>query len=267
MRFLTTRRRHPLAKPLLLVLALFLMGGIYTVFSPAQKVAADTGDAALIQRGKELYGTNCSSCHGLNAEGTSQAPTLVGVGAASVDFQVGTGRMPAAGPAVQIPRKANPYSQADIDALAAYIASLGNGPAVPGQDKYNPNGLTPEQLARGGELFRTNCSACHNFAGKGGAMPEGRYAPNLDNTSPRHIWEAMRTGPTQMPMFSSSSISDEDARLIIGYLKSLNAQPAKGGLELGGLGPVAEGLWGWIAGIGVLCIVATWIASKGARAR
>lgn len=49
---------------------------------------------AAIEEGRQLFLKGCSSCHGLNAEGAAIAPSLIGVGAASVDFQVATGRMP-----------------------------------------------------------------------------------------------------------------------------------------------------------------------------
>ena len=115
-------------------------------------------------------------------------------------------------------------------------------------------------------MFRTNCSACHNFEGGGGALPEGRYAPSLKGVAPINIYEAMRTGPQQMPKFSTAAIPDKDAAEIIAYLETEHSTP-QSGFNLGGLGPVTEGLFGWIIGIGGLCLVAAWIASRGARAR
>ena len=131
---------------------------------------------------------------------------------------------------------------------------------------FRDMGSRPEELAKGGELFRTNCSACHNFEGAGGALPNGKYAPSLVGVSGQRIWEAMRTGPQQMPVFSSGALPDEDVRAIVGYLDTLHAQPSSG-IAFGGLGPVAEGLFAWIIGIGGLCLIAVWIAAKGARAR
>lgn len=268
MRFLSSRRKHPAAKPLVLLLALFLVGAVYSVVSPAQKSAADSNTNPQVVQGKALYDVTCSSCHGLNGEGGSQAPSLIGVGAAAVDFQMGTGRMPMAKPAAQAPRNNHvTYTPAEIAAIGAYIASLGDGPAVPQESQYTASGLTDEQIARGGELFRTNCSACHNFEGKGGALPSGAYAPNLTQVSSKHIYEALRTGPQQMPVFSKGGLPDQDVKEIIGYLSSVNSQPDNGGLALGGIGPVAEGFWGWIVGIGSLVLVAMWLAKKGARAR
>ena len=266
MKFLSSRRRHPAAKPILLLLALFFIGGLYAVAAPSSQSSADGGNSQQVAEGKALYAVGCSSCHGMNGEGSRQGPPLAGVGAAAVDFQVGTGRMPMAASAVQAPRKPAQYSQAEIDALAAYVATLGPGPAIPEPDQYEPAGLSQEEINRGGELFRTNCSACHNFGGSGGAMPSGKAAPPLTGVDPKHIYEALRTGPGEMPVFSKEVITDEDAKAIIAYLEALQRQPS-GGLTLGALGPVSEGLGAWVVGIGGLCLFAVWIASKGARAK
>jgi len=132
---------------------------------------------------------------------------------------------------------------------------------------YSPEGVSEEDIARGGELFRTNCSACHNFEGRGGALPGGKYAPTLVGVSNLHLYEAMLTGPQQMPVFSDEVMRPEDKRAIIAYLNELHESPNPGGLNLGGLGPVAEGLWAFIAGLGALMVLAVWIAAKGAKAR
>jgi ubiquinol-cytochrome c reductase cytochrome c subunit len=153
------------------------------------------------------------------------------------------------------------------EALAAYVASLAPGPAVPAQESYDVSKATDEQVTRGGELFRTNCTACHNFAGKGGALPNGRYAPALMGVTEQHIYEAMLTGPQQMPVFSDQVLQPEDKRDIIAYLKTLETQKDPGGFGLGRLGPVSEGLWGWLVGIGLLVGVAVWIGAKGAKAK
>ncbi len=268
MRFLTSTRRHRAAKPLLLVLALFAIGSLYSAVAPATPSAADgaTADQQIVM-GKGLFAQSCASCHGLNGEGLAaqNIPSLVGVGAAAVDFQVRTGRMPMANPLVQAPRKENTFTDDEIAALAAFVASLGSGPSVPEEWQYSPEGLTAEEIARGGQLFRTNCSACHNFQGSGGALPSGKVAPSLIGVEPREIWEAMRTGPGEMPVFAPGAVPDSDARSIIGYLEEVHAQPSAG-MTLGGLGPVSEGFWGWIVGIGGLVLFAVWIATRGARA-
>jgi ubiquinol-cytochrome c reductase cytochrome c subunit len=175
--------------------------------------------------------------------------------------------MPMSRPEAQAPVKRNLYTEEEIAALAAFVASLGPGPAIPSPELYEPVGVSDEDLARGGELFRTNCSACHNFEGAGGALPNGKYAPPLKGVSNKYLYEAMITGPQQMPVFSDEVVRPEDKRAIIGYLNDLHERPSDGGLALGGLGPVSEGLWAWIVGLGSLIIFAMWIAAKGAKAK
>ena len=267
MKKLSTRRRHPLAAVVVLLLALAATGGLYAAFAPASKAQADTTAQSLaIDEGKKLYAVGCASCHGTGGQGSSDGPSLVGVGAAAVDFQVGTGRMPAQQPGAQIPKKKVIYSQAEIDQLAAYIASLGAGPTVPTKSQVSPEGA---DIAKGGELFRTNCAQCHNFTGKGGALTHGKFAPSLEGVDPKHIYEAMQTGPQNMPSFPDTTLSEKNKKDIIAYLNAVNGDDTEspGGLDLGGLGPVSEGLFGWIFGLGALVAVAVWVAARTAKAK
>ncbi|MEV7992405.1 c-type cytochrome [Streptomyces sp. NPDC086077] len=268
MKKLSARRRHPLAAVVVLLLALAATGGLYAVFAPADKAQADeTAQSLAIDEGKKLYAVGCASCHGTDGQGTSDGPSLVGVGAAAVDFQVGTGRMPAAtSQGAQVPKKKVIYTQAEIDQLAAYVASLGAGPNIPTKEQYGTEGA---DIAEGGELFRTNCAQCHNFTGKGGALTEGKYAPSLEGVDPKHIYEAMQTGPQNMPSFPDTTLSEQNKKDIIAYLEAVNSSTTEspGGLELGGLGPVSEGLFGWIFGLGGLIAVAVWVAARTAKAK
>jgi quinol---cytochrome-c reductase cytochrome c subunit len=272
---LSRHRRRPLAGLLLMLLGLVLTGTMYAALAPSSTADTTQSDEELVAEGRQLFLVGCSFCHGQNGEGIltekgdQLGPSLAGVGAAAVDFQVGTGRMPMAQPGAQNPTKPQTYSQEEIDALAAYVASLAPGPAAPDPADYSLAGLTEEErqeaVARGGQIFLTNCTACHNFAGKGGAMPRGGYAPPLDNTTAKHIYEALLSGPGQMPSFSNGNLSPEEKRDVIAYLYSLREQPAAGGFELGGLGPVSEGLFAWLVGIGSLVGFAVWIAAHTAR--
>jgi len=271
---LSRHRRRPLAGLLMLLLALVLTGGLYAAFAPAQADETEP-DSALVEEGRKLFLVGCAFCHGQNGEGQQTVkgeilgPPLVGVGAAAVDFQVGTGRMPQVQPGAQNPTKPESFDEQEIAALAAYVASLGPGPAVPDEQDYSLDGMSEEEreeaISRGGQIFLTNCTACHNFAGKGGAMPRGGNAPALDDTTDRHIYEALLTGPGQMPTFSNGNLSPEEKRDVIAYLNSLRDQPKYGGFELGGMGPVSEGLVAWLVGIGVLVGFTVWIANNTAR--
>ncbi|MFE7430316.1 MULTISPECIES: cytochrome bc1 complex diheme cytochrome c subunit [unclassified Streptomyces] len=267
MKKLSARRRHPLAAVVVLLLALAATGGLYAAFAPASKAQADeTAQSLAIDEGKKLYAVGCASCHGTGGQGTTDGPPLVGVGSAAVDFQVGTGRMPAQQPGAQVPKKKNIYSQAEIDQLAAYVASLGAGPITPTKQQYDPSGA---DAAKGGELFRTNCAQCHNLTGQGGALTNGKYAPSLEGVSTKHLYEAMQTGPQNMPSFPDTTMPEQQKRDIIAYVKAVNSDdtPSPGGLGLGGLGPVSEGLFAWIFGLGALIALAVWVAAHTAKAK
>ncbi|MEV8564294.1 c-type cytochrome [Streptomyces sp. NPDC051322] len=267
MKKLSARRRHPLAAVVVLLLALAATGGLYAAFAPAGKAQADdTAQSLSITEGKKLFSVGCASCHGMGGQGTTDGPSLVGVGAAAVDFQVGTGRMPAQQPGPQVPKKKVIYTQAEIDKLAAYVASLGAGPSVPTAEQYSVDGAN---IAKGGELFRTNCAQCHNFSGEGGALTHGKFAPSLEGVDPKHVYEAMLTGPQNMPSFPDTTMNQQNKQDIIAYVKTVNGDKSAnpGGFKLGGLGPVSEGLFGWVFGLGALIAVAIWVAAHTAKAK
>jgi ubiquinol-cytochrome c reductase cytochrome c subunit len=258
--WLSARRRHPWAAGVVLLFALLVVGALYSAVmtSPAAE-ASSAASQEQVEEGRALFLQNCSSCHGLNGEGSSDGPTLIGVGAASVDFQVGTGRMPLAAPGVQAPDKAVTFTDEQIAAMAAYVATLGPGPAIPTEEQL---AYEDADLTEGGELFRTNCSQCHNFAGEGGALTNGKYAPSIRNSSPKHIYEAMLTGPQSMPVFGDGTITSEEKRAIIRWIRELDQEPNPGGLGLGRIGPVAEGAVIWILGIPALIFLAIWLAGR-----
>ena len=261
MRF-TQFRRHKFAGPVLVVAALRTVGSAFSIASalPSAQKSEVSAASTLVDEGKQIFLKGCSSCHGLNAEGGAVAPSLIGVGAAAVDFQVGTGRMPMADMSQQAMRKKPLYDAQQTAALAAYVASLAPGPAA-----VDPTSLTWERdgnVAQGGELFRTNCAMCHNFAAQGGALTNGKYAPSLMGVEPQHIYEAMITGPQSMPKFSDKTITPAEKLSIIKWIKTAQSEPAIGGASLGRVGPVTEGLLVWTLGLGLLIGVAVWLATK-----
>lgn len=267
MNALAARRRHPAAIALLLMLGLLVTGFAYAAVAP-QPAQAEASTSEDVAAGKNLFVANCASCHGVNAEGRATGvgdqiagPPLAGVGAAAVDFQVGTGRMPMRQPAVQAPQGTVQFEQEDIDKMAAYVASLAPGPAVPSEEDVDPAEGDP---AAGGEIFRVNCAMCHNFAGSGGALTRGKYAPSLDGVSPKHIYEAMVTGPQAMPVFNDANIKPEEKRDVIAFLKTIEDAPQQGGHALGSLGPVTEGWFAWFFGLGILVAISVWLGQKSA---
>ncbi len=241
-------------------MGLLITGGLYAVATTVNEAKASTTtfSANDAEEGGKLFAANCATCHGMGASGSPDGPSLVGVGAASVDFQVGTGRMPMQMNGPQALEKPVQFNDQQTHQLAAYVASLGAGPAIPEESLLDEKG----NAAVGGELFRTNCAMCHNAAAAGGALTRGKFAPALEDTSGKHIYEAMVTGPQNMPVFSDSNITPEGKRDIITFLKQIETTGSPGGAELGSLGPVAEGLFVWVAGLGVIIAFTIWLTSR-----
>jgi ubiquinol-cytochrome c reductase cytochrome c subunit len=270
---LSARRRHPLAAIVVLFLALGVIGATYATLgsSKAKATASTAATPEQLTEGQKLFQSSCSSCHNMNGQGVQgSGPSLIGVGAAAVDFQVGTGRMPAMQIGPQVPSKPPIFTQDQIDAMAAYIGSLGAGPDIPDESAYAADPNSAASVSNGGVLFRTNCSQCHNVAGAGGALTDGKYAPPLRETSPKHIYEAMLTGPQNMPVFNDNVMSPQDKKDIIAYLVQTRTGGSPGGLDLGSLGPVSEGLFVWTIVLGLLIVFACWIGAhttKASRAR
>ena len=258
-----------------LTLGLSGAGLLASALAPnAQVATAQRDDQALIQEGKEIYDVACITCHGANLQGVAdRGPSLIGTGEGAVYFQVNSGRMPMMSNDAQAERKKPRYTENQALALAAYVAANGGGPEL----VYNPDGtLAKEELrgknydgkvqeadvARGGELFRLNCASCHNFTGRGGALSSGKYAPVLDPANEQEIYQAMLTGPQNMPKFSDRQLSADEKKDIIAFIKSSKETPSPGGWSLGGLGPVSEGIARWMIGISLVAAGAMWIGSR-----
>jgi len=248
--------RKPWAAGLVIFFGLILSGGGYA--TATNVVEAEFGSAEQVSEGRKLFLANCASCHGTNGEGAIGGPSVIGVGAASVDFQVGTGRMPGQASGPQLYKKPVQFTEEQILAMAAYVASLAPGPAIPAAEFLRTDG----NVEHGGELFRINCAMCHSAAGAGGALTEGKFAPGLAGSTPKHIYEAMVTGPQNMPVFNDSNLTPEDKVDIISYLNYIDTNPSVGGFALGSIGPVAEGLFVWIFGLGFIIAITVWLGAK-----
>ena len=246
----------------MLMIALIGIGAGYAFIANAgpAEAAAVASSETQVEQGKRLYLEGCSSCHGMQSEGTSQGPTMIGVGAAAVDFQVSTGRMPLAAPGAQAPASGkSQYTPEQIAAMSAYVASLAPGPAIPTAEQLD---YESADAAKGGVLFRINCSQCHQAAGQGGALTQGKYAPSLMQSESKDIYQAMLTGPQSMPIFSDGTIPEKDKKAITKYIATLQTMPDPGGMGLGRLGPVNETIFLWTAVFAALIGVAIWIGIK-----
>jgi ubiquinol-cytochrome c reductase cytochrome c subunit len=255
------RRRHPAAGYAAVAGGLVLAGVLYSALSGGggASVDAPAQTSTQIEQGRSLFLQSCSSCHGLEAQGTTQAPSLVGAGAAAVYFQMSTGRMPAKDIGAQNERKPSDFTQQQIFAIAAYVASLGGGPAIPTGADVSTVGAN---AALGSELFSTNCAQCHGFAGAGGALTYGKNAPPLNAATPTQIYTAMLTGPEAMPVFGDGTVTPQEKRDIIAFIVQTRNEPNPGGLSLGRTGPVTEGLVIWLGGLGFLVLIAMWLTAK-----
>ena len=261
--FLSPQRRRRLSSYLVLAIALLILGGAYSALAPTG-FAQGNAPAEQLAKGKDLYVLNCATCHGMQGQGgrvgSAQIPVLTNVGAAAVDFQVGSGRMPSVDPDQQSKRKKPRFTADQIEALAQYVGSLGNGPAEPTEADLAPSG-NAEPVARGGRIFSENCAQCHNIVGKGGALTGGMAAPELRLATNKQIWEALATSPGNMPSFLKQ-LDNKDKSDVIAYVVSIRSNFDKGGNPIGRLGPVPEGAVGWVLGVGGLLIFCMWIGSR-----
>jgi ubiquinol-cytochrome c reductase cytochrome c subunit len=206
--------------------------------------------------GRELFREGCSSCHGLNGDGVAQrGPSLHGVGAAAADFYLSTGRMPLVTPGQEPARSRPQYSDAHIDALVAYVASLGGGPPVPSPDQ------DAGSVAQGQRIFTESCSGCHQIEARGGVVTGG-FSPSLQSASTRQIYEAVRLGPWVMPAFDRAQLSDAQLASVAKYVRSTRHPEDRGGWGISNTGPVPEGMVTWLLGAASLLVVAR-IIGKG----
>jgi len=259
--WINARRRRPVAGYAALLLGLVVVALVYGSLTRqgGEAQAAPTAAQQDIASGQELFAANCSSCHGLEAQGTSEAPSLVGAGAAAVYFQMSTGRMPAKEVGAENERKPTLFTDTEIRDIAAYIQSIGGGPEIPTPQQVTTVGAN---TALGSQLFSANCAQCHGFAGAGGALTYGKDAPALTQATPTQIYTAMLTGPEAMPVFSDGAIPPQAKRDMIAYITQTRTEPNPGGFSLGRTGPVTEGLVIFLGGMGFLVMIALWITAK-----
>ena len=242
------------ARRIALVLAV-VCGGMALWSAAAGGQAGGSGSplprraSALADRGRALYAQACVRCHGEDLRGVpGQGPSLIGAGAAAVDFYVSTGRMPLANPTDEPVRNDPLYPRRDIDALVAYVGAFGN-PRLP--NAYPDRG----SVARGKEAFTERCAGCHQVVGRGGIVT-GAFVPAVTEVSPRQLAEALRVGPYLMPVFGAREAPQSTVDDLAAYVRFTADPDDRGGWGIGNLGPVAEGLVAWaLAGAVLLGVV------------
>ena len=222
----------------------------------------------LKELGYQLYAGNCSSCHGSHGEGVNPprageaagaveaaGPPLRNVGALAADFYLRTGYMPLNHPDAQPRRSRVLFSSRELDALIAYVASLGNGPPIP---KPHPERA---DVAAGLHAFTVHCAGCHQIVAEGGIVTGG-VVPPLDRATPVQIAEAVRVGPFLMPRFSKQAIGDDELDAIIAYVQYARNPDDRGGWALGHLGPVPEGMVAWLLAGAILVAMCLVLAER-----
>jgi ubiquinol-cytochrome c reductase cytochrome c subunit len=204
--------------------------------------------------GRELYETQCAACHGIDGAGVEdRGPTLETEGRASVDFVLRTGRMPLADPRMQAKPRPPRYTEEQIVALVDYAGALGDGPDIPDVDPARGD------IASGSDLYRLNCAACHVASGAGAAIGGGRIAPDLVDSTPTQIGQAIRIGPGAMPVFGT--FTDQDLDDVAAYIGVLREARTTAPDDFGGAGPVAEGLAAWLLALLPLVALTRWIGT------
>lgn len=213
--------------------------------------AADAQDSE-VDRGENIWATQCALCHGELGRGLpGKGPDIRGVGTASIDFVIRTGRMPLEDASNRVQRSDPSMNEEEREAVVAYYdrAIRTGGPDIP---RIEPG---QAELSRGRELFVQNCAACHGPTGAGIAVGQRDIAPALHAASPIEIAEAVRVGPGRMPVFGPDIYSEADVEDVTAWVLDLRHRAAPGGAQIGRSGPVSEGAIAWIVGMGLLLIV------------
>lgn len=235
----------------LVALALGAAGAVAGASAPSPQ-GSTSAAVTVASRGEQLFLTSCAACHGPQGAGTANGPDIRSAGAALADFVLRTGRMPLGDPGAPMRRGTPQFNDADIQALVAYVGSLGQGPAIP--DVVT----TGADVNHGRDLFVANCAACHGPAGGGGSVGGGFVAPGLTQADPTTVGEAAISGPGPMPRFSFSPRELDD---LAAYVQFLQHAPHPGGATAPAVGPVTEGFVAGLALLGLL-LVARWVAVR-----
>jgi ubiquinol-cytochrome c reductase cytochrome c subunit len=225
--------------------------------------AGGPSNKADVKTGYRLFQNHCSFCHGAQANGsTGIAPNLQGLGPGVVQLWLSNGWMPLKTPSAQPEIKKPIFDPQQIRDVAMWVHSLRPG-GIPFPPRMN---LAKGSLSKGLDLFTLNCAPCHTVTGMGDAIGEGYHAPSLHGVTNQQIWEAVRSGPQNMPRFGSKNITQRELVSIIRYVKQVIQHPSNpGGVGLGGVGPVAEGFIGLFVGVGGCMLAAYWVGDRTER--
>lgn len=254
----------------LVLIALALAGMFNLAVTSNASAQDDQVDPQLVQQGNTLYQEYCARCHGGTGLGVvsdeaAAGPPLINVGAASVDFMIASGRMPAESQYDPLIRREPAFNDTERAALVAYVTQLEipdnltaeearalGIPPQPGPPIPDISGWEDADLAEGRALFTTNCAACHGPTAAGIAVGQDDVSSNLEGVPPLQMAEAIRVGPGVMPVFSDDVLSQEELEATVAWVMNLPQRESPGGISIGRSGPVSEGLLAWVIGMGLL---------------
>jgi mono/diheme cytochrome c family protein len=135
--------------------------------------------------GEELYAGNCATCHGGDAGGVGDAPSVRCATRVADALEIGRGTRMSSFPT---------FVGADLTSLTGYLAEL-----------CLQHGRTPADLWAG------NCSSCHGATAGGGRNGLGVRGPNVRCTGANDYREKVAQGDDDMPSFPALDPSDVDA--------------------------------------------------------
>ena len=170
-----------------LVVVLPCIAGAVAFVGPRSVAAGEPSVST--SRARTIFLADCAVCHGNRGQGSETGPSLRGR-RRRLRRLLGVDRAHAVvDPSPRSPDRpedAEVLARGDQAALVQYVTQLTGGGGLP-----IPEVSTHGDAARGGELYRLNCAACHSWSGTGGAL-EDREAPNLFRATPTQI---ARSGP------------------------------------------------------------------------
>ena len=272
---ISRHRRGPLAGLVVLLLGLLLTGGLYTAFSPAQaeehqptrssspRAASSSSSAARSATARTARASPPPATATRSARRSSASappPSTSRSAPAACRWPAPASRPRARSRSTT--RRRSPRSRRTSPRWAPARPS-------PSESDYSIDGLSEEEreeaIVRGGQIFLTNCTACHNFTGAGGAMPRGGYAPHPAGRRARvHLRGDADRPADDAHLLQRQPLPRGEARRHR-LPRVARGDPEYGGFGLGGLGPVSEGLFAWVLGIGGLVGFAVWIAAHSTR--
>lgn len=190
-----------------------------------------TGSSFNLSRGKELFASNCASCHGANGDGQSSAAASLLPRPADLTANHYAPQRVASALWNGVAGTAMPawrdLPQRDLQALTSFVVSLN-------QDRVTEANADATLVTKGSQIFAANCTTCHGPQGGGDGPAATALQPrptnfHIERPTEAHALSAITDGipGTSMPSWKTK-LDDEDRRAVVAYLRSLSAAPLQG---------------------------------------